>query len=242
MKRLTISALLVLGLQAQSLSFSPQSTANGITTWAVTACGGPVSVSRIYALAGQHGIAWLLPANASAQTMRRSGWAQVVRYGGFAAAATSALIGLKVIAVSAAIEQGAVAGAGFLNVLLPLARQQVSSQDSTIGAGLVADTDGCGTAQFFALAGKKAKPFTADVGAKAAATQKDSFPVQLAGKVASGHELPDGRGPAVIGLASESVQPRRTRYALQRAYEHTLTYSSARFEMGSDVSAEFLTR
>jgi len=149
-------------LYSQTLSFSPQQSAHGVTTWAVTACGGPVQAARIYAVAGQHGLTWLLPGAAIGRQNQRSGWQNLVRYGGFAAAAASALVGFKAIAVSPAIEAGITAGGGFLGILIPLAAKQLPIYDSSVGQPLNPDQSGCGVTQIYAVAGKAEAPFSVD--------------------------------------------------------------------------------
>ena len=148
----------------QVLSYSPQQKiTKKVQVWAVTGCTPkPIPAAQIQSLAGQHGLTWLTPSSASTLLAQRSIWAQISRYAGFAVAGASALTSWKVVQASSAWTEGLTGGAGFLNVLLPLAQKQVPVIDPSIGGNLLPDIGGCGTAMFYAVPSTSG-PFSAEV-------------------------------------------------------------------------------
>lgn len=146
-----LSALFLPLVDAQVLSFSPQSADRNVTLWAVTACGGrPIPASEVYRAAGEHGLVWLLPAAAAQRASQKSFWSRAVRWGGLAAAAASGFLTLDVVRANAQVQQAVGSGAAFLNILLPLAQKNVDPVDNTAGGPLAMGPDGCGTGLYYA--------------------------------------------------------------------------------------------
>ena len=156
--RLVLLAFFSLGMAAaQTLMFAPQvALSQGVTLWAVTGCPAkPVPISRVYQIATEHGLTYLTPGSAAVQVNRQSVWSRIVKYGGFAAAGASALLSWKVIEAKLQWQQAMQGAGGFLNILLPLVKQQVPVLDSAVGSALLVDTTGCGQTMFYATSAGK---------------------------------------------------------------------------------------
>jgi len=133
------------------ITFAPQTEiTDKVFLWSARACPPKaVSITTVYALASYRGIPWMEPATAERLLSKKSWQGRAMRWAGYAAAGAAYFL-TGTVKASQQIQIGVTAGAGLLNVLVPLVAKDAPRVDPNVGRSLMLDTDGCGVTLFYA--------------------------------------------------------------------------------------------